>query len=308
MKLMAVAALSFTISHSCSGPGGKKLTFPDYPEMKIGFSTQNFMNAMPFDAESITELIHYASEQGYQFIELRDNQAQLTPEACKMLAKEGADAGIGLIYEINLNLLHPDFPDVFERALENAVQLGEPGILRAGIALSEFADDPDKVGWTADELEEASLMAEDCAERAADKGVTFIVENIIEPFFGSPPGYYGLNDLFDRTVLVGLQFDLCNAFVTGSRMQAQPDQVAGFLGTLGNRWVTTHVKTSVDGIAQPVLGESPLSIPRVVDLMGTGGVHYFSLELVALESRESCMANHDKSIRYLQDLGILKRR
>ena len=66
-------------------PNEYQLVFPDYPEMKIGFSTQNFMKCIPFTAESMNELLLYASEEGYQFIELRDNEAQLSVEACKAL-------------------------------------------------------------------------------------------------------------------------------------------------------------------------------------------------------------------------------
>jgi len=288
-------------------PNEYQLVFPDYPEMKIGFSTQNFMKCIPFTAESMNELLQYASEEGYQFIELRDNEAQLSVEACKALAEVAGQLKIEVIYEINLNLLHPQFWPVFERGLRNTLEFSNPGILRVTIALSEFSDDPSKTGWSPEELKEAAILAEKCAKVAREQGVTFVVENIIEPFFGSAPGYYGLSDLFDHTELVGLQYDLCNPFASVSRRQAEPDQVASFLASLGDRWVTTHIKTSIDGVAQPVLGDCPLTIPEVTRLMGKVGVKYFALELVAVEDREECFKNHSRSISYLKDLGIVVR-
>lgn len=75
--------------------------------MRIGFSTQNFLKAMPFSTESLLELIRYASREGYRFIELRDNQAELSPGECRVLAAAAEAAGISVIYEIQVNLLHP---------------------------------------------------------------------------------------------------------------------------------------------------------------------------------------------------------
>jgi len=214
---------------------------------------------------------------------------------------------IGVIYEINVNLLHPEFREVFERGLGNTLLFGQPAILRAPVANSEFAGNPGKVGWTIEELKDAAVMAEQCAELAADTGVRFIVENTVEPFFGKSPEYFGLSDFLKHTKKTGLQFDLCNAFVNGSSMKADPDAVADFLDGLGDRWVTTHVKTAVDGVAQPVVGENPLPVERITELMGKNGVDYFALELVAVEDPEACFDNHRASINFLRDLGILER-
>ena len=284
------------------------MTFTGYPEMKIGFSTQNFMQAMPLTVESLEELISYAAGEGYQFIELRDPRAGLSRRECERLAAYADSLGIEVIYEIHVNLLHPDFPEVFERGLHNTVLFGNPGILRAPLTGSEFEGKPDKTGWTIEELTAAALLAVQCAKLAADTGISFAVENTMEPFFGSSPEYFGLSDFFKHAENVGLQFDLSNAFVAGSRKAADPGEVAGFLDGLGERWVTTHVKTALGGVAQPVVGENPLPVKQVTGLMGRSKVHYFALELVAAEAKEGCFANHEASIKYLVELGILEKK
>ena len=306
VRFAGVAGISILYTLSCTGPTERKLVFPDHPEMKIGFSTQNFMNAFSFNVGNLTELIAYANEEGYQFIELRDDQAKLTGEECGVLAETARKAGIEIIYEINVNLLHPGFLQVFERGLANT-QKFNPGILRTTAAYSEFADNNSKSGWTMEELTAAAVMAEKCATISGGKGVQFIVENIGEPFFGKVPEYYGLTDLFLHTKAVGLQFDLSNPFSSRSGKKADPDEVVKFLSTLGERWITTHVKTSVDGVAQPVLGENPLSIPEIIDLMGKSGVKYFALEIPTAETKEACFQNHVQGIKYLKDLGIIKK-
>jgi len=305
---LTVAGMLFLTFCSCNQRSDTTLTFSDYPEMKIGFSTQNFMQAMPFSRESLEEIITYASNEGYQFIELRDNSAELSKQACERLAAFADSMGIEVIYEINLNLLHPEFRGTFERGLDNIQLFGEPAILRVPVANSEFAGDAGKTGWTIEELKEVAVLAGQSAELAAEKGITLIVENIMEPFFGNSPEYFGLNDFFKHTQQVGLQFDLCNAFVDNSRMKADPEAVADYLAGLGERWVTTHVKTSIDGEAQPVVGENPLPVERITELMGENGVDYFALELVPVEDKKACFENHEASIDYLLDAGILEKR
>lgn len=275
--------------------------------MRIGFSTQNFLKAMPFSTESLLELIRYASREGYRFIELRDNQAERSTGECRVLAAAAETAGIEIIYEIQVNLLHPGFGDIFEKALDNTVIFSEPGILRVTLSGSEFAVADAGTGWSKEQLDRACSIAEGSALVAEGKGVRLIVENLTEPFFGDPPDYYGLDDFFGNTRKVGMQFDLCNPFVSVSRKKAEPEKVASFLSTLGDRWVTTHIKTSIKGVPRPIVGESPLSVRKVTGLMGEAGVKYFALEMVAAEEREDAFSNHESSLVYLEEQAIIRR-
>lgn len=303
---LIVLVLFFIAFFSCSDQKDQQLGFLEYPSMKIGFSTQNFMKALPFTQESIKKLITYASEEGYQFIELRDNKAELSLDECKTLARVARQAGIEVIYEINVNLLHPDFQKVFEKGLANT-QAFNPGILRATVASSEFEVNPNKVGWTMEELIATAIVAEQCAKVSGEKGVQLIVENILEPFIGNAPLYYGLNDLFQHTESVGLQYDLSNPFTNNSRKMADPLEVISFLRSLENRWLATHIKTCIDGVVKPVIGDSPLSVPEITELMGSLGVKYFAIEIPSAENEEACFKNHSLSLKYLKDMGIIKK-
>lgn len=305
---VTVAGLSFFSIRSCTSSGEHRILFNDYPEMKIGFSTKNFMEALPCSAGSINELVIYAAEEGYQFIEIRDDKVNLTKTDCESIAETASQKGIELIYEINVSILDPGFPELFEKALANTEIFGEPGILRAIVVPAGFADNPARTGWEMEELKEAAVMAEKYAKAAREKGITFIVENLFEPFNGKPPLFYGMNDLFRHTRHIGLQFDLCNPFASISRKKADPDEVANFLDSIGGRWITSHIKTCSQGVAQSVLGDNPLTIKQVTELMGRGGVHYFSLELTGTGEKGECFRNHEKSIKYLEELGIIEKR
>jgi hypothetical protein len=120
------------------------MSFKSYPNLQIGFSTQNFQKAMPVNVQTLTECLTYASTEGYQFIELRDDFAKLDKVDCEVLAEMAKKYKIAVIYEIQINPLDSLYPEVFARALSNVQRFPGPGILRSLLSKSEFEADPGK--------------------------------------------------------------------------------------------------------------------------------------------------------------------
>ena len=276
--------------------------------MKIGFTTQNFQVAMPNSVENIIEIINFAANEGFHFIQLRDDNALLTIDECKKIAEVAREKNIEVIYEIQKNPLDEGYFDVFNKGLTNVLCFSGPGILRAMIANSEFASDASKKGWNKEEFDKLTRVTDSCALLAQDNGVRFLVENFNESFFGDGASYFGIADLFDNTQHVGFQFDTGNPFRKSAREKSDPHEVSEYLSQLGNRWVSSHIKTIVEmgGEAQPVLTDSPLTVKDVVGLMGRQDVLYASLELAAVNDKQDCFANHKTSIQFLRDIGILR--
>jgi hypothetical protein len=294
-----------TLSQSSRVQPRPRLAFKHYPKVQIGFSTQNFQKAEPVNVNNLTSYIEYAAKEGYSFIELRDNMATLSADGCRVLADVAKRNKIAVIYEIQINPLDPAFGKVFEKALANTLLLPGPGILRALVSQSEFDADSTKKGWTKEELVRVGRSLDNSAAMAKARHIRFIVENLNEPFFGDPPAYYGLADLFAITSGTGLQFDIGNAFRNSSRAPADPGQVAGWLSANSHRWVTSHLKTLQGGSSQPFLTENPLPVQKVVELMGRQGVRYATIELLPVAGRQQCYDNHAKSIQFLKEKGLL---
>ncbi len=305
IRVIFFVSVSIVISSCNTDIGRKSMVVKKYPNLKIGFSTQNFQKAMPVNVESLTEIIGYASKEGYQFIEIRDDLAKLSSSDCRILADVSKRNKIDVIYEIHKNLLDSDYFVVFEKGLANTLLFPGPGILRTLLSKSEFDADSLKKGWTKEELVQLTKLADSCSMIAKRKNVQFIVENLNEAFFGNDSTYYGLNDFFKNTSTTGLQLDISNPFRKSSREKADPEKVKEYLVSLGNRWVTTHLKTNKEGDPQPILTENPLSIEDVVELMGKQNVLYVTIELAPVESKQQCYDNHIKSISFLKDKGIL---
>jgi len=282
------------------------LTFTNHPGLRIGFSTQNFQKAMPVDVESLTGLFEYGSEEGYHFIMIRDDLAKLTEDECEKLAETARKNNLDIIYEIHKNPLESGYKEIFEKGLRNVKLFKGPGILRTLVSKSEFDNDPLKKGWTKDELSRLGEICDGSAAEARLSNIKFIVENFNEAFFGDGQTYYGLVDLFKNTIYTGLQFDISNPFRNTSRDKADPDRVIRFLQSLGNRWITTHLKTILDGEMQPVLTDNPITVEKIIDMMGSHNIPWVTLELAGDPDKQQCYNNHSVSLKYLRDKKILK--
>ena len=282
------------------------LTFNNHPGLRIGFSTQNFQKAMPVNVESLTELFEYGSEEGYHFVMIRDDLALLTENECEKLAETAGKYSLDIIYEIHKNPLDTGYKEVFEKGLRNVKLFRGPGIIRTLVSKSEFDNDPQKKGWTKDELARLGELCDNSAAEARLSKIKFVVENFNEAFFGDGQTYYGLVDLFMNTIYTGLQFDISNPFRNTSRDKADPERVIRFLKSIGNRWITTHLKTILEGEMQPVLTDNPIPVEKIVDLMGRLSIPWVTLELAGNPDKQQCYNNHSVSIKYLRDRNILK--
>lgn len=309
LKNLFIALIILYVCSACANQtGNKRLTFKDYPGLKLGFSTQNFQASMPNSVANLTEIIGYASKEGYQFIELRDPLAKLTEEECKSLAQVAKEKQIDVIYEIHLNPLDTGYFEVFGRGLVNTVLFPGPGILRTVVSGSEFKADPSKKGWSKDEILLLSKICDSCANICKSKNVRFVVENFDEAFFGDSSTYYGLVDLFSSSPQTGFQLDMSNMFRKPARVMTEPGKVLEYLPTIGSQWVTTHLKTVhvMGGDMQPTLTENPIPVEKIVEMMGKQNVVYAAFELASVPDKEQCFANHASSVQFLKDKGLLK--
>ncbi|MEM6841496.1 MAG: hypothetical protein AAF632_04675 [Bacteroidota bacterium] len=281
------------------------LEFADYSNLKLGFTTQNFLAAMPVSLETSKQFIDYAAEQGYAWLELRDPNAELSVEESQEIAAYAREKEIEVSYAIQKGLLDEDFWPTFEKGLKNAVVFEGPNLIRSLASLSEFASDTTKQGWTEEELEMVVLHADSAAALTVEAGLQYVIENGGEPFFGQSDEYYGVADLFARVSnQVGWQFDTANPFSV-ARVHASPDSVRAFLkNNIGNLFYI-HLKSAQSGQAQETLGENPLPLPEVLKMLADHSVPYVAVELQAVDNEEQAFANQQQSLMYLQSQNLV---
>ncbi len=282
------------------------LQFQDYPNLKLGFTTQNFLQALPVSLANSQQLIDYAAEQGYLWIELRDPDAVLTLEESKEIAAYAQKKGVEVSYAIQKGLLDEDFWPTFERGIQNAVVMNGQKVIRSLASGKELTNDESRKGWTQEELAKLVHYADSAALIAKENGLQYVIENGAEAFFGENNQYYGMADLLSRVSdAVGWQFDTANPFSV-SRVHASPDSIKSFLVEHIDNVHYIHLKSAKNGEAQPTLMDNPLALGEVLQLLSAHEVPYIAIELQAVNSLDQAYDNMQQSIHYLQSKQLIQ--
>lgn len=306
MSAGCLIMLCLVLLTGCASNGKKQqITFTKYPNLKLGFSTKNFLDYLPVTEENIKNLVDYADDEGYAWIELRDPNAMLSLEECRNIAEYARARKIEVAYAINTGLLDSDFGRKFDRAVHNAVFFDGPKVVRAAAGGNIFLEDMDKKGWTAEELQQLTATANEAARSAQRRGLRFVVENGSEALKGDGKTYFGLTEFFERAdPNVGWQFDTANFFCV-SRVHTRPADARAFLEKNIGKLAYIHLKTSRDGQAQPVLGDNELDFDVVFSLMSQHNVPYVAMELYGKKNIGQVCRNHKKSVAYLKRKGFI---
>ena len=283
------------------------LVFNDYPNMKLGFTTQNFIKVEPVSVETSKKFISYARENGYSWIELRDPDASLSYKECKEIAAFANSSGIEIIYSSQRGLLDDDFMDVFSRALVNSTAFDGQKYVRVLIANTEYPAGVAKLGWTKEEFEKAVKIADKAATMAKEYGFMLAAENSNGDIDGIGKPYYGLAEFFDNTSEnVKWQFDTANFFWV-PQADISPKQAEDFLRKYAHRLSYLHLKTAADGKSLPVLADNPLNFEVIFPILDKAGCHYIAIELDVIEDEKQIYKNHSNSLEYLIEKGLIYR-
>ncbi|MHC4155271.1 MAG: sugar phosphate isomerase/epimerase family protein [Planctomycetota bacterium] len=305
LRRLSGICILLLIGGCASSAKKQQIAFTKYPNLKLGFTTKNFLDYLPVTAENIKTLVDYASDKGYAWIELRDPNAVLTLDECKEIAEYARAKNVEVGYAIHKGLLDSDFGRKFDRGVHNAVFFDGPKILRAVAGGNEFLEDLDKKGWTAEELAQLTAKANQAAWAAERRGLQFVVENGTEVLKGDGKTYFGLTEFFEKVnPNVGWQFDTAN-FFSGSRVHTKPEDAEAFLQKHVNRMYYIHLKTSRDGLAQPVLGDNELDFDIIFSLMSQNNVPYVAMELHGTTSIKQVYRNQARSVAYLRKRGFV---
>jgi sugar phosphate isomerase/epimerase len=276
-----------------------KIVSEEYPNLKFGFTTQNFNSVIPVTVENVKKLISYARNHGYSWIELRDSEAILSFEECIEIASFARKNSIEINYSVQVGLLDDDFWDIFYKALTNTTVFEGPGYFRTLALLGEG-----EFGWTEREFHKLISFSQNAAIKAVIKGVGFTVENANTDIDGDGKPYYGLNEFFEHTdPIVKLQLDVAN-FFTGP-VSVTPDQVKSFIKANARRISYLHLKSSREGKPLQVLDGNPLDFKTIFSIIHDYGIEYVAIELVPDQDEQQIYKNMALSIDYLIKEGLV---
>lgn len=304
-KVLAFVAL-FVFVFATPAFSGQKITFTKHPNLKLGFTTVVFSKCnMACNVSNVMTFIDYAGSQGYAWIEIRDPDGTLTVDECKAIAAYAKNKDVEIGYATNRGPLDADYWQVLENSWRNAfVFKSGPRTVRVVDSNSEFSKDPTKKEWTEAEFKEALSVQNSAAKNVKGKDLQLVIENASLPVLGA----YGFEKFFDATdKVVGIQFDTANMF-SASKVRTKPKDVERVFRKLAPRVYYTHLKSSINGVAQPMLTDNELDIPMLLSVLARNNKNYLAIELAQANGNtfEGQKANLEKSLDFLKKKGIIK--
>jgi sugar phosphate isomerase/epimerase len=301
LMLNAILVMMIVLINGSAFSAEKRFTLKQYPNIKVGFTTANFSKYLPVSMENSKKLIDFAGVEGFGWIEIRDPNATLTLNECQQISEYAKEKKIEVAYSIQIGLLDSNFSEVFSRGLPNAAAFEGPRTIRSLACGDEIRKDPNKKAWNSTELEKLVQTANQAANQAKTMGVTFVLENALEPIKGDGTTSFGISEFFAKVnPNVGFQFDTANPFCT-SRVLAKPEDAQSILEKYINRMPYLHLKSSSkEHKPLPVLAENELDFKIILDLMSKHKVTYAAFELTPGKTLEETYDNHKKSLEYLK--------
>jgi sugar phosphate isomerase/epimerase len=278
----------------------QKMVLKKYPEIKLGYTTTNFLKPLPVSLENKKKLLDLAGELGCSWVEIRDPSASLTVDECKQLMAYAKSKNIEIGYALQVGLLDPTYGEIFTRGLPNAAVFEGPRTIRTLAAGPEFASDPKKKYWTLAELYKAIQKANRAANAARSMGLKYVVENAFEALKGDGMTGFGLSEFIaNANSNMFLQCDTANFFAV-SRVVTKPEEAKAFMEKYAGRMPYIHIKaSSSEHKVLPVLAQNELDFDTVFSILTKNKVRYAAIELTQPDTFEACANNLKKSFEYL---------
>jgi len=278
----------------------QKMVLKKYPEIKLGYTTTNFLKPLPVSLDNKKKLLDLAGELGCSWVEIRDPSASLTVDECKQLMAYAKSKNIEIGYALQVGLLDPTYGEIFTRGLPNAAVFEGPRTIRTLAAGPEFASDAKKKYWTLAELYKAIQKANRAANAARSMGLKYVVENAFEALKGDGVTGFGLSEFIaNANSNMFLQCDMANFFAV-SRVVTKPEEAKAFMEKYAGRMPYIHIKaSSSEHKVLPVLAQNELDFDTIFSILTKNKVRYAAIELTQPDTFEACANNLKKSFEYL---------
>ena len=278
----------------------QKMVLKKYPEIKLGYTTTNFLKPLPVSLENKKKLVDLAGDLGCSWVEIRDPSGSLTVNECKQLMAHAKSKNIEIGYALQVGLLDPTYGEKFARGLPNAAVFEGPRTIRTLAAGPEFASDAKKKYWTLAELYKAIQKANRAANAARSMGLKYVVENASEALKGDGATGFGLSEFIaNANSNVFVQCDTANFFAV-SRVVTKPEEAKAFMEKYAARMPYIHIKaSSSEHKVLPVLAQNELDFDTIFSILTKNKIRYAAIELTQPDTFEACANNLKKSFEYL---------
>lgn len=256
---------------------------------QIGFTTQTFIKHINDKSISVEELIEWASNQDFKWVELRDPQVKLTKKYLKKIKSFAEQLGININYAWDgTNILNPEDEPLIIKGIGNAAVFGKGSMSRILIAPSNIMGESNKLGYSSDELLKITKTIAGYNKVAAEYGVALVYENSCEPLFGDEVSYFGMADILKESPDMKITFDSANCMnKDNTRLISNENEVISFCRRFCSQIPYMHVKSTENSILKSnLLLKADLNILNILKILNDNAL--VCVELPSESDLELC--------------------
>ena len=173
--------------------------------------------------------------------------------------------------------------------------------------------EPDKKGYSREDVERIGETARKYAATAAGKHIGLAIEHAKEPLFGDGETYYGLADIFTELEATGgvpanfgITFDPANGVFTAlCKTPTTQEKVLEFLATHNQYIALVHYKTTVGGKVTPVITDADIENEALFGQLAKVYDGIVCLEIPGAAGLAECHKNIDESLNYIRKMGLM---
>jgi sugar phosphate isomerase/epimerase len=287
----------------------KKIIVSQGKQPTLGLTTNTFMKFIKNSEITNEQIIKWAYDFGFSWVELRDPDVSMSNEDLLMLKElaDGFNIRIHYAWDVT-DLLHPN-DAIFFRGVEKAGIFGQETHSRVVIAPDSIKNVEDKKGYTQAEFQQILSMIKKYTIYAAEKGIIVCFENAFEPIRGDGCEYFGMSELLDEAKDMRTTFDPGN-FTNRMQSRALPTAAAVLEYTCNYKAQIPyfHIKTTLDYNLLPYVDyTTDFDMAAIFVEMANTQNMLFCLELPADKTLTATKENMMKSVDFLQEQRLLDR-
>ncbi len=219
----------------------------------IGFTTRTFAPAIARGATTLQQVLSWAGEQEFLWMEVRDGNLSLDEGKLRELKEAANRERVRLHYAWDgTNILDAGDEALFLRGLRNSSLFGAETFVRLTIAGRVIRDDQSRTGYTKAELATLRERIGTYITRAGQHHVRLVFENSYEPLSAEETGEAGIRELLGAIPEMRLTFDPGNFMDREhNRSYCGAAELKRFYRENRDRLPYVHVKMTKDNIVQP---------------------------------------------------------
>lgn len=223
--------------------------------MKLGITTQTFINCIFKKEIDEIDVINFAKNSGFNWVEIRNKNFHIAQMMLKRIKSAAEERNIKVHYAWDGGSLFDDnYDELFKKHIKIASMFGKNVISRVTIDTSKINSQPNKIGYTQCEFDIIVKRMNHVIEIASLNHVSLAFENAFEPLCGKPGEYYGFTELLKHCRAMKMTLDTAN-FLNSAQQKELPSQ--NDVKELFSRFCTQipyiHIKSTKNNLLENVI-------------------------------------------------------